>query len=582
MESKERAIRVIAFFTLLTGLVFLLRLWQLQILRGNYYLQLSHKNRVSVVKIPAPRGIIYDRRGKPLVKNEPYFVVSLLPKPPGKEINLSALSELIGLSVEEISERIIRQKPYSLEPITLKRGLRFRDVARIEARRSDFPGLIIQTEIIRSYPYGKTASHLIGYISHPHEEEVRKGKFRDLPKGSYVGRWGAEALFNDRLTGTPGVRFIEVDALGRQLHPIKTVLPVRGEDIRLSIDIEAQKAAEAAFGRRSGALLALNPKNGEVLSLVSLPSFDPNIFVRGISRASWERIINDPGHPFLNRVFQSRYPPGSVFKIVTGLAGLEEGVIGRNFTVFCKGKIEVGIWTFRCWKEEGHGITDFQKAIVESCDIFFYEVGRLLGIDRIAKYAKALGLEMKPGLGLSTEIQGIIPTTSWKKKNRGKPWYLGETFNAAIGQGYVTITPAHAALLISAMANGGSVYRPVLTIQKDPPEPVSKISITPEHLKALRTALVGVVNSEKGTGRRARSERFLIAGKTGTAQVVGNPSGRAATGPRDHAWFVAYAPAEDPSIALSVFVEHGGHGGEAAAPIAKEVIESYLSGEGWE
>lgn len=582
MDNRKEVIRagsLILFFMLL---VFVLRLWQLQILRGEYYYNLSLKNRVSVVKLPAPRGIIYDRRGRALVDNEPYFVVSLLPKPPGRGINLTELSELLGISPDELSERIIRQRPYTLEPIVLKKGLTFKEVAEIEARRSDFPGLIIQTEIIRSYPYGNTASHLIGYISHPHEEEVKSGRFSDLPRKSYIGRWGAEALFDEDLKGVPGVRYIEVDALGRQIHPLQEFPPQQGNDIHLSVDIETQIVAENAFGKRSGALLALNPGTGEIISLVSLPSFDPNIFVRGISEEQWKEIINNPGHPFLNRVFQSRYPPGSVFKIITALAGLEEGVINEDTSFYCSGKIEVGIWTFRCWKNEGHGHTNITKGLVESCDVFFYETGKLLGIDRIAKYAKALGLDRKIGLGLSNEIPGIIPTSAWKRKTKGRPWYLGETFNAAIGQGYVTITPAHAAILISAIANGGSVYRPSLLRLSQPPEPISKISITPEHLSIVREALKGVVNDPKGTGWRAKSERFIIAGKTGTAQVVGSSDETIRRGPRDHAWFVAYAPYKEPQIAVSVFVEHGGHGGEAAAPIARDVIENYLEGVAWE
>jgi len=582
MEDKEKQIKALAFITFIVILAFVLRLWQLQILKGDQFRELSERNRVSIVKIPAPRGIIYDRKGKALVKNAPFFVASLLPEPTQKEINMTDLSALLKVPVEDLSEKIIHKKTHSIEPIPLKRGLTFEEVAKIEARRADFPGLIIETEIIRDYPYNSTAAHLIGYLSRPSDEQMKTGSYDDSPKGTYVGRWGVEALFNERLQGKPGIRYIEVDALGRQLHTLKVVPPQRGEDIHLSIDIKAQIAAERAFKKRSGALLALDPENGEILALVSLPSFDPNLFVRGISPDTWRRYIRQPGHPFLNRVFQSRYPPGSVFKLITAIAALEEGVISKDFKVNCTGQIHVGKWTFRCWKKGGHGLISLKRAIVESCDVYFYEVGRLLGIDRIAKYAQALGLDRPPGVHLSAERAGLIPSTKWKRQSRGKPWYLGETFNAAIGQGYVSLTPAQVALLISAIASDGKVFRPSLTVDSGTPEPIAKLSFKPQTLKILKNALVAVVNSPRGTGRLARSDKYLIAGKTGTAQVVRLPERNMNTGRnliKDHAWFVAYAPAENPEIALSVFVEHGGHGGTAAAPIARKTIEAYLDGE---
>jgi penicillin-binding protein 2 len=578
MSEKGTSIKVFTYLTLLILLIFVLRLWQLQILKGDYYREKSKKNRVRIVKIPSPRGIIYDRNEIPLVKNAPYFIASLIPDLSVAEINLTELSIILSVPVEKLSDKIIYQKSHTLEPIRLKEGLRFEEVAKIEARRSDFPGLIVETEITREYPYSKTGAHIIGYLSKPTEEQLRKGLFKNTTRGSVVGQWGVESLYNEELTGTTGRRFIEVDALGRQLSTLRVIHPRRGEDIQLSIDIRTQSVAEEAFQKKAGALLALDPNDGSVLALVSLPSFDSNLFVKGISPPEWQKVLKHPGHPFLNRVFQSRYPPGSVFKIVTALAALEEGAINEHFTVECKGKIEVGRWKYRCWKERGHGKISLKRALIESCDVYFYEVGRLLGIDRIAKYASALGLGKVPGMKLSTEKAGLIPSSSWKVKSKGEPWYLGETFNASIGQGYVSLTPAHAALLIAAIANGGNVYRPVLRTPTDI-EPIAKLSVKPETMDVIREALIGVVNSQRGTGKTASSERVVIAGKTGTAQVVALPELEEelpVDAPRDHAWFVAYAPADRPAIALSVFVEHGGHGGEVAAPIAKVTIEEYL------
>ncbi|NOZ25829.1 MAG: penicillin-binding protein 2 [Nitrospirae bacterium] len=584
MRDKRKTITILAYISMAVFVVFLLRLWQLQILKGSYYRRQSEKNRVRVFKIPAPRGIIFDRNGIPLVKNAPYFIASLIPDLSKEGLDLKGLSRLLDMPVEELSRKISKHKKHVLEPIRLKEGLDFAEVARIEARRSDFPGLVVETEITRAYPFGSTGAHLIGYLSLPTEAQLRKGLFAGIPKGTFVGQWGVEALYDKRLRGIPGKRFIEVDALGRQLRTLKVVPPRKGEDLTLSVDIRTQKAAEEAFKGKAGALMALDPKDGEVLALVSLPSFDPNLFVRGISQKQWRRLQRHPGHPFLNRVFQSQYPPGSIFKIVTAIAALEEGVVDENFSVDCTGAVHVGIWKFSCWKGQGHGRTALRKAMVESCDVYFYEIGRLLGMDRIAKYANALGLGIAPGVGLSAEKTGLIPTTSWKLRKKGIPWYLGETFNAAIGQGYVSVTPAQAALMISAIANGGTVYRPELLNAPVSPEPIAKLSLSRKTLRVIRDSLVGVVEDLKGTGGTAKSEIVGIAGKTGTAQVIKIPESvkkKLASKYRDHAWFVAYAPVKNPSIALSVFVEHGGHGGETAGPIAKAAIEAYMKSSGY-
>ncbi len=577
MSNKRRIAQVFTYLTVAVFFILILRLWQLQILKGDYYLAQSIKNRIRVVKIPAPRGIIYDRNGVKLVKNAPLFIASLLPGITEKSLDIKGLSKLLNMKVEKIRRLISQQDTRTLEPIRLKAGLSFRDVARIEARRSDFPGLIIETDVTRYYPYKKTASHLIGYLSLPTVEQLRKKGRKEIVQNAPVGQWGVEALYDETLRGTPGRKFIEVDALGRQLRTINIIPPRRGNDITLSIDIDTQIAAERAFNHRSGALMALDPQNGKVLAFVSLPSFDPNEFVSGISVKRWKQLMRHPGHPMLNRVLQSQYPPGSVFKLVVAIAGLEEGVITPGYTVNCKGVISVGKWKFRCWKRTGHGIVNLKRAIIESCDVYFYELGRLLGIDRIAKYANALGLGSAVGLKLCKERKGLIPTTRWKKRVRGRPWYLGETFNAAIGQGYVSITPAQAAVMVAAIANGGVIYRPSVLLD-EAPEIVGKLALKPSTLRFIKRAMYGVVVNPKGTGWRARSGIVPIAGKTGTAQVVSRPQDDNTRRwlPKDHAWFVAFSPVKSPEIALSVFVEHGGHGGETAAPIAKETIEKYV------
>ncbi len=577
MRNKKRTLHIFVYLTLAVMCIFTLRLWQLQILKGDYYRDKSIKNRVRVIRLPAPRGIIYDRKGKALVRNAPYYIVSLIPELTEK-VDTKALSQLLGMTEEEILDRIKKHDPHSLEPIRLKEDIPFREVAYIEARRSDFPGLIIETDITRQYPYHETAAHLIGYLGHQMGNK-RMSDGDELPEGTFIGQWGVEHLYDKTLRGQPGRKYIEVDALGRQLRTLQIIRPVKGQDITLSIDLDTQMAAERAFGGKSGALLALDPNTGDVLAMVSLPSFDPNIFIKGVSEKQWRRLLRNPGHPLLNRVFQSQYPPGSVFKVITAIAALQEGIINKNFKVKCTGEIKVGRWRFRCWKKEGHGIVNLRRAIIESCDVYFYEVGRMLGIDRIAKYAFAFGLGRPTGVTLVTEKRGLIPTTKWKLEKKGRPWYLGETFNAAIGQGYVTITPAQAAILISALANGGIVYRPKLTLS-EPSEVMSRLPLRKKIISFMKDALLGVTEDPRGTGWRARSEHVRIAGKTGTAQVISHTDDRQPSRiyPKDHAWFVAFAPVSNPQISVSVFVEHGGHGGETAAPIARTVIEAFLKG----
>src|SRR4030066_614534 len=385
-------------------------------------------------------------------------------------------------------------------------------------------------------------------------------------------------LFDKFLRGIPGERVIEVDSLGREIRLLTEKQPVKGEDIKLSLDINLQKAAEEAFGEKVGALVAVKTNTGEVLGLVSKPSFDPNLFARGISYDEWISLIRDNNRPMLNRALQSQYPPGSVFKIITAIAGLEEGLIKPETKVNCRGGINYGRWHFGCWRKEGHGVLSLHKAIVESCDLYFYESSKLLGIDRIYEYASSFGLGKETGFKLVNEKKGIIPNTKWKKEKKRQAWYLGETFNTAIGQGYLAVTPIQMAVMTGAIANGGNLYQP--TLIKDAAAVLSgKAKANLETLDTIKKALFGVVNESGGTGWAAKSQLTSIGGKTGTAQVVAlkHGSGNLPAQFRDHAWFVAFAPVERPEIALSVVVEHGGHGGGAAAPIAKRAIEGNMN-----
>ncbi|HKZ56401.1 MAG TPA: penicillin-binding transpeptidase domain-containing protein, partial [Thermodesulfovibrionales bacterium] len=396
------------YIVIIAFLFLIMRLWQLQILHGSKYRELSEANRLRIMTIPAPRGILYDRNSIPLVRNSSYYFVSITPGEFDKgKVNL--LSKVLNMPVKEILEKIDKKGIGPFTPIRLKQGLSFQEVAYIESRRSDFPGLIIEVEVSREYIYGSIGSHIIGYLGKPNLYQSKDPLFSNVPPDAFIGQWGAEMLFDKSLRGIPGERVIEVDSLGREIRLLTEKQPVKGEDIKLSLDINLQKAAEDAFGERVGALVAVKTNTGEVLGLVSKPSFDPNLFARGISYDEWISLIRDNNRPMLNRALQSQYPPGSVFKIITAIAGLEEGLIKPETKVDCRGGINYGKWHFGCWRREGHGVMSLHKAVVESCDVYFYEVGKLLGIDRIYNYASSFGLGKETGFKLVNEKKGIIP-----------------------------------------------------------------------------------------------------------------------------------------------------------------------------
>lgn len=561
------------------GLFFILaiRLWQLQILQGDVYRKMSEENRLRIVRTAAARGIIYDRNGTPLVKNTPYYFVSMNPQDL-KRLDIPALADLLIMDENSLRERIGRTEQTVYEPIRLKEGLSFKDIARIEARRSDFPGLAVDVDVSRDYLFGSTGAHIIGYLGKPNQYQYASPEFRDVPSNAFIGQWGAERLYDKTLRGASGERVIEVDALGRELRLLREKPPLRGEDIKLAVDIDLQRQAEESFGEKTGALVAIKPDTGEILAFMSKPSFDPNLFTRGIKPKQWEELNQNKKLPMLNRALQSQYPPGSTFKIITAIAALEEGAVDANTKVLCEGAIAYGKWRFGCWQKSGHGELSLHRGMVESCDVYFYELGKRLGIDKIAAYARMFGLGRESGLQMAKERQGLIPDTKWKKEKRKQQWYLGETFNASIGQGYVAATPFQMAQMTSVVANGGHIYKPSMLALENKPVPVEKLNIRQETFDTVKKALFGVVNENGGTGWVARSSTTSICGKTGTAQVVAmkRDAKRLPEMYRDHAWFVAFAPYEAPEIALSVMVEHGGHGGDAAAPIAKRTIEAYM------
>jgi penicillin-binding protein 2 len=574
-KPETQKITVASYLILFGFLIILLRLWQLQLLEGEEFRKSSESNRLRIIKVSAPRGIIFDRNGIPLVKNAPYFCASVMPEE-FDSANIPALAAVLRVSEDELKSKLTMKNQSPFNPVRLKEGLSYNEVSYIEARRSDFPGLIVQTEVSRDYLHGGIGAHVIGYLGKLTPVQSKDPEFKEVPPDAFVGQWGIEKLHDKSLRGVPGERIIEVDAMGRELRLIKENPSVKGADLSLSIDIALQKAAEDAFEDKTGALVALDSDSGEILGIISSPSFDPNRFAKGVSPAYWNEIMNDKKVPMLNRAIQSQYPPGSTFKILTAIAALEGGV-SPSSSIRCSGGMYLGSHRFGCWKKEGHSTVSLHRALVESCDVYFYDAGRKVGFDKVHDYAVMFGLGTETGIKFGKERKGLIPNTEWKRKTRKEPWWPGETFINSIGQGYVATTPIQMAVMINAVSNGGNVYKPSI-VKLSEPALVRKAAVKPETLEIVKKALEGVVNGPGGTGHAARSDTVLIGGKTGTAQVVGikKDSKYLTEKHRDHAWFVAFAPVDKPKVAVSVLVEHGGHGGSVAAPIAKQAIEAYM------
>ncbi|HXY53853.1 MAG TPA: penicillin-binding protein 2 [Nitrospirota bacterium] len=588
----QRRLPFLAAFIILFTLILFIRLWYLQAVKGEYYHDQAESNRIRPVKIRPPRGIIYDRSGRPIVENVLTFDVSLVPED-AQDLDaiIGKLSTIVKLPPESIRTALddaaaVRTK---YEPLKIREEAPWDEVAFVEAHQEDLAGAIIEPEHRRHYPYAGLASHQLGYIGKVSPSQ-RKQEQTDI--GLLTGQGGLEKVYDKYLRGIAGRRMIQVNAAGRKVKDLGIEEPRPGTDLYLTIDLDVQKAAEEALGERQGAVVAMDPNSGEIIALASHPNYDPNLFPRGISPKDWVRLTNDPTHPLYNRAIQSVYPPGSTFKIIVALAGLESGVIKLDDKVTCRGYIQSGKHSFRCWKKGGHGTISFHQAVVESCDVYFYTMGERIGWDRIAQYAKKLGYGSLTGIPLPDEKPGLIPTTEWKKEKMKDAWYAGDTYINSIGQGFVLVSPIQACQMISAVANGGYFYRPTLlkktrnretgAVQVFAPERVNRIVLDSSALEEVRKALAGVVSEPGGTGHAAQIPFVTVAGKTGTAQVIAQkvPGRKLSGSTQDHAWFIAYAPVDDPKIAVAVLVEHGGHGGGAAAPVARRVIEEYMKNAG--
>jgi penicillin-binding protein 2 len=555
--------------------VLVLQFWNLQVLRARHFRDLAENNRSRLVTLAAPRGALLDRHGQVLVGNRPSFNVVLNPEHASDlDRVVSRLARALGMGEATIRERLARRQPY--RPVVVKTDATLDDVAALDARRRELPEVSVEFVPLRSYPLAAAAAHALGRVGEITERQLELAEYRGLAPGSLVGQAGIEARYNRELMGRDGFRRVIVNSRGLEVTEAERQLPEDGPSLTLSIDASLQAAMERAFEGRAGSAVALDPETGEVLAMTSTPAYDPNEFTTGIDAALWASLAGDPETPLMNRVIQGSYAPGSTFKVIAAVAGLEEGVIQPSTTFYCPGYLAVYNTVFRCAAKGGHGVVDLRRAIGASCNVYFYQVGIRLEISRLAKWAKLMGLGTPTGIDLPHEVGGLMPSPEWKMRVLKTPWYAGETVSVAIGQGQVSATPLQMARVAAIVANGGRLVRPRLAHATGPGD-AAPLPIRPETLAVVREGMRLVV--AEGTGRRARLPSIEVCGKTGSAQVVAKARLEKSPGSRElmpHGWFLAFAPAERPRIALAVLVEHAGSGAEGAAPVARQILAHFF------
>lgn len=593
-------IGVIVAFSILIA-----NIWYLQIIKGGEFDKKTDKNRISKMRIAAPRGIIHDRDGKVLVDNRPSFDAYFHPliikgKTPAesRQLRLAYLEQVSrNLSVDMALLKQRFNQGNGIRSIKVKTDIEWSDVAKIESMSGAYQGkppLTVNDETKRVYPFSEWMCHTLGYIAEIDKKRLESQDYIGYRPGDYVGRIGIEDKYEHYLKGQFGSKTIEENARNVELKTLDITPAIPGKNLVLSVDmdlVEAAAKAMKALGNQSGSVIALDVKTGQVLCILSLPGYNPEIFSRVLSQVTWDGLLNDIKKPLTNKSISNAYPPGSTWKLVTGLAALESGEVNWSWRSQCLGKWKYGDRAFRCWNERGHGWQNIHGALTHSCDVYFYKASVKFGIDTLAKWAFALGAGKKTGIDITPETRGTVPSKAWKEKVIGSQWIGGETLSSAIGQGYNMVSPLQLAVIYASFANGGTVYKPHIVqriespdgevLKEFEPEVIRQVDINEDHWNHIHKGLVGCVNSPTGTGKRARLKNITVAGKTGTAQLRKIHKKRVHISNmkwehRDHAWFAAYAPAEDPQIAVVVLAEHSGHGGSAAAPVAREVMAKYF------
>ena len=573
----------------------ILRMWHLQVIRGDELRQRSENNSVRLRKIKPLRGLILDTNGQVLVDNQPSFDIIFVPTRTRNtdDVAWKLRNILADRSLSLTSEIPSLGKKRWFPPVKLDKNISVEKLAVIETHTSDLPGVTVEIVPIRKYLSGEMTAHIIGYTGEVSPEDLKKDADSGFSVGDITGKDGLEKYLDQYLKGKSGAEQVEVNVLGKEIKVVGKIEPVSGYNVVLTVDASLQRIAWEEMKDKAGAVAVIDPRNGDVLAMVSTPSFDPNLFNGGISIDDWEELSTDPSHPLGNRAISGQYPPGSTYKLFVAAAALEEGLITPDTSFNCNGSLEFGNRKYRCWNKHGHGRVNLHRAIVESCDVYFYNLGKLVGVDKIAKYARAFGLGQITGIDLPREKSGLIPTSEWKLSRFKEAWQQGETLSIAIGQGFDLVTPIQLVNAYGALANGGTVYRPRIVksietadgriLKTFEPEPKSTLPLSKETMDILTRALWGVVNENGGTGHALRRKEADVSGKTGTAQVVGMPDDKTGSKRkiisakfRDHALFVCYAPYKNPEIAIAVIAENAGHGGSAAAPIARKIIDTYF------
>ena len=577
-EAWSRRVLALAAITAVGFVGLLGQLWYLQVLEGGRLQELSEKNRIRIRPVVAPRGILFDRNGLALVDNRPAFTLSLIPREmEDRDTVLARLSVLLKIPLAELEGSLDRVPVDSMRAVRVRRGLSLEEVTKVEERKLELPGVLVEVEPQRVYPTSTFAAHLLGFVREVSDEQMKQGRYR---RGDMIGQSGLERVLDEYLRGRDGGERIEVDALGRPVQVMKREEPYPGAQVVTTVDRRIQEAAERAMAGRAGAVIVMDPRNGDVLAMTSSPAFPLDRFTGNLDREEWLRVVRDPMTPLMNRALQSQYAPGSLFKVIVTAAGLQEGSLTPMDRTYCNGEYRLGAWTFKDWRAGGHGHVDLRSALVQSCNIFFYQAGLKVGPEAIARYARSFGLGAPSGIDLGSEKPGLVPFVEWRRHRSGRGWQSGDTINMSIGQGPLLVTPLQVARMMAAVANGGILWKPRLVQRVEladgslaysaSSKMTGRVDLSPVVWSFLRHALSGAVN-EGGTGAAARIPGVEIAGKTGTAQSVAKSD--SAKG-QDHAWFASFAPAEDPEYVVVVLVERGGRGGQVAAPIARQIYQA--------
>jgi penicillin-binding protein 2 len=597
----ERRLPFVAAFMIFVFCVFFVRLFQLQLIEGEQLGRLSANNSVRTLRLEAPRGDILDREGRTLATTRPAFGVQVIPNDlRQRERTIGALGVLLDEEAVALDEKIGDPRGRTrFQPVRLAGDATYDQLARVESHRFALPGVVTDVQPRRHYVEGDLAAHLLGYIGEIQRRQLEQRAYTGYRPGEVIGQAGIEVLRQRDLRGRQGGRNLVVDVAGRIVEVLDEEVPVPGRTVTLTIDLDLQRAAEEAFlpdvlgePGKIGAVVAMDVRNGDILALVSKPSYDPNDFAGGIDSETWNQLTTDEWRPIQNRAISGQYPPASAHKPIVAAAALQEAVFDPEELVFCPGHFRLGRRTYRCWKREGHGLVDLRDAIKGSCDVYFYQLGLKVGIDRLAAIAGGFNLGRRTGIALGQEQTGLVPTSEWKERRFGEIWMKGETVSASIGQGFNLVTPLQMAVAYAAIANGGKILRPRLLLGTEAgdgsvtpgpgPEVRGTLPVHPAHLARVVDALEAVVGEEGGTARRARIPGVRVAGKTGTAQVVrlkhteDLEEDEVPIRFRDHAWFVGFAPVEAPEIVVASLVEHGGHGSSAAAPVTGRVLATYF------